>query len=312
MTMEQAIGQLATSFVGERAAKPSLDISTVPDNPQAYPALDDPQACVLFVHIPKTAGTTLKSILHRYIPLDRTFMTYDHNHPQQRIAELAAMPDEQKRRQRLVCGHTEFGLHRLLIGPYRYITVLRDPMARIRSHYRHVTQHQRHPFHAAVVEQGIGVEEYLTSIQPIELNNGQTRLLSGLEKRDAFGCTSSDLLDRAIENLERHFVWVGLTEQFEQSLLLLAATMGWRFPHYQSGMVSKRDPRSHATDAATIQTWRELNDLDCKLHAYAQERLAKELGMRRGWRARTALFRAMNAGRRCLGNLRRSLVRKAG
>ena len=48
------------------------------------------------------------------------------------------------------------------------------------------------------------------------------------------------MLETAKRNLEAHFAWVGITERFDESLVLLGRTFGWRDVRYVSANVSRR------------------------------------------------------------------------
>jgi len=290
----------ARSYVRDGA----LDIAEVPESPGAYPALEDASASLIFVHVPKSAGTTLKSILHRYMPLDRTFMTYGHPPvANQRVAALAGLPEPERAALRFVSGHTQFGLHKLLVGPYRYVTTVREPVSRVLSHYVHVKHERDHELNPSITRHGRGVVELMRHDQPLELNNGQTRLLSGIERRHPFGQTPDDLLDLALENLERHFLLAGLTERFDASLVVLARHMGWRFPHYRRGMLSKGEkPTLDPRDRREIEA---LNDLDRRLYDHAAHRLDRQLSGLALGRARVRAFALLNNARRKLADHKR-------
>ncbi len=77
---------------------------------------------LIFLHIPKTAGTTLRTIIDRQYP--RHVICYFHLYPKDR-SEFFAMSDQRRRELRVLQGHIEFGFHRYISVPVDYITLLR-------------------------------------------------------------------------------------------------------------------------------------------------------------------------------------------
>ena len=97
----------------------------------------------IFLHIGKTAGTTLAAVLRQRYH-GRAVFTYDSNDPQSASDQLERLDPTQLGRLRLVRGHLLFGIHAHLPQPALYISLLRDPRARLESTYRHMSLRSRH------------------------------------------------------------------------------------------------------------------------------------------------------------------------
>jgi hypothetical protein len=222
---------------------------------------------VIFVHIPKAAGRTLEAVLERQYPLSARYDVYGWGDDiNKAVTTLEEMSDEAKRRVKLIKGHYQFGLHQYMPQACCYITMMRDPIDRVISHYAYVRNNPDHPFRAVIEAQRMTLKDYVTSGLSTELNNGQTRLLSGMEQRDAFGQCGADLLTVAQENLARHFAVVGLVERFDQSLALMAAQFEWRWIYYTIRNVSRNRPVRAQLDADTRGAIEQLNELDLALY----------------------------------------------
>ena len=81
----------------------------------------------LFLHIPKTAGTTLRSIVDQNLGPVNVLTYYNQNSRQLQDnldAYLTFKPNF-----RAIIGHFRFGFHKLLNRPSTYITFLRHPVA---------------------------------------------------------------------------------------------------------------------------------------------------------------------------------------
>ena len=77
--------------------------------------------CVIFVHIGKTAGTTLSVILIRQYGKENIFAVDKSKGIT--VETFKALPDEEKRQINLLRGHILFGLHNHLPQSATYITM---------------------------------------------------------------------------------------------------------------------------------------------------------------------------------------------
>ena len=230
-------------------------------------------ATIIFVHIPKTAGRTLEAVLDRQYPQKLTYSIYGYGGSiEDNVNTLRDMPDAEKQKLKFVKGHYQFGLHHLLSQNSTYLTFLRNPIKRVISHYNYVSRDSKHPFYKLIHEQGMGLKEYVEQGLSVELNNGQTRLLSGKEHGYEFGNTPEELLTLSIENIENHFSLVGLVERFDESLLLMKKILGYEDIRYVSQNISKNSNRKAEIPAETLAAIEYYNSLDIKLYNYAQEK----------------------------------------
>jgi hypothetical protein len=126
-----------------------------------------------------------------------------------------------------------FGLHRYIRRPAEYITMLRHPVKRIVSHYEYVRRTRAHYLHRTVVDGRIPLEEYVTAGLSPELNDGQLRILCGMEDAVTlpYGGVVDDMLESAKRDLRNEFAAVGITERFNESLLLFQRVLGWGSVH---------------------------------------------------------------------------------
>jgi hypothetical protein len=216
---------------------------------------------LVFLHIPKTAGSTLSRMLNRFYPPQRihTLKTPDIAGA---IAEFRGWPDERRHAVALLKGHQPFGLHALLAPGARYITVLRHPVPRIISHYHYLRNNPGHFMHERLVKSGLDVASYAGSGLFPELDNGQTRQIAAVP--DDRPATRADLA-RALDHIDRHFAWVGITERFDESLVGLAARMRWLDVTYRKHEVGQ-GWRRESVDAATTRAIEAANALDLALY----------------------------------------------
>ncbi len=241
-----------------------------------------PSSPLLFLHIPKTAGMTLRGVLAARVARQATYtIGNDINADIDRLREL-----DRGRRERieLVIGHMSFGLHAFLAPGARYVTVLRDPVERVLSEYRFLKGNSRHPFHARVRD--MTLSQYLDSNITGQAVNGQTRLLCGSHEPGRIGIAgrealSSAHLDQALANLERHFVLALTQERFEESLLLMARRLRWRrWPFFLVRNVSSastRDAGTRRVDDDMREAIAERNALDMVLYRVVSQQLQRAI-----------------------------------
>ncbi|NNC86795.1 MAG: sulfotransferase family 2 domain-containing protein, partial [Bacteroidia bacterium] len=90
---------------------------------------------LVFLHIPKCAGSTFLFILnHQYKKLPRfdVAQTAPNKSNEQLLSELSEVERE---KIHLIRGHVLFKIHKHLIGTTKYITFLRHPVSRVVSLY---------------------------------------------------------------------------------------------------------------------------------------------------------------------------------
>jgi hypothetical protein len=190
-----------------------------------------PDGPIYFLHIPRTGGTTLRELVARRFPRDRCFL----GGSRRLFSEaMAAMPAEERARLLFVSGHYDASVGELLGREPRIVTLLREPAARLRSHYEIVKRMSDHRLHDEVVA-GMPFLEWLDHPQggrPEE--NRMTRQIAGVLDGGAWAAPGDGdgpaegaaLLDRARERLAG-FAFFGIREAYEDSLRLLAHTFGW-------------------------------------------------------------------------------------
>lgn len=223
--------------------------------------------CLVFLHIPRTGGTTLSSSLVRSYRPDETLSLNILDKPLD--TELGRIPSHMRAEANLIHGHMPFGVHAYMDRRCEYVTVLRNPLERVVSVYTFISRTPRHVLHERVVGTGTTLEAYVESgMDEGQTANSQTRQLSGRQ----FGSLDDAALEEAKRNLEG-FLVIGLTERFEETFVMLRRAVRLRMPLYSTRNVSP----SHEVSERALDLIRERNQLDLALHEFARDLFAQRI-----------------------------------
>jgi hypothetical protein len=264
---------------------------------------------VIFLHIGKTGGITLRTILHRHFPSSQVLVvrTADREPSQLRLrreaslTHFASLPQSTREEARLIEGHVIFGLHEFVPRPSNYITLLRDPVALIVSQFHFVARRPRHRLHREVASSGMTLDAYVRSGISLETDNSQTRALSG-DTSTPFGECSEEMLEVAKANVREHFPVVGLTERFDETLLLLRRTFGWSKLWYVQANVASRGERSPIAPD-TLRWMEQQNRFDVELYRWASDRFEEAIASVPAFEEALQKLRRTNALYRPLGQI---------
>lgn len=261
---------------------------------------------LIFVHLPKTAGSSLTAILEQQYPPERSYSTsFNAHHPHGSLSGFHALSPEQLAQIDFLYGHMPYGLHEKLPRPAEYITMLRDPVRRVVSNYFFEGREPSSAIYDRVHSGAMDIEAYLDFIRELGIDNIQTRMIAGIYDPAGGPPMTDEILARAQENLEKHFVVVGLQEAFEDSYLILRHRFGWPYTDYpfhgvaprshrQSAVpdhILERIAREHRYDAALYESARALF---AQRHAALGQVLVWERYRFRFWRWRRRLASRIN------------------
>ena len=281
-----------------------------PERSDARRQAESPR-CIIFLHVPKTAGWTLRGVLRYKYPSETLFL----DDPSDPLGGIEAFSREERRRARVATGHVFYGVHEHIPQPTDYFTVLRNPIARVVSMYNHVRRRPEHRLHDEVAGSGMGLEEFARGCADAGIDNQQTRLISGRARGEVVSRDSGKGgtwvaprlertdLERAKRNLD-DFLLVGLTERFDETFILLRRALGWRLPMYMTRNVGRAANGSapERPSELAIELIRKRNELDLELYEHAT-RLFDDAVARQppSFQREVAAFRMLNRIPNALG-----------
>lgn len=228
---------------------------------------------LLIMHIPKTAGTSLLSMVQQqYEPEDLELL-----YPciDEQIDALVA----RSRSPRVVMGHFKFGLHDRLSPGCRYVTFLRDPVEQVVSHFNHLAA-STEPDHLAQLGPNDTLANFLDHPWAMNLQTQFMCRRSPIE----IGADPEDAVRYALEVIDRYFVAVGTVEWFLESVVAMTPLLGWRalpIPALNAAPSSPRMVRRSELDPNLVRRIEEQNQADRRLHDAISRRLWRDLATRR-------------------------------
>lgn len=221
---------------------------------------------LIFLHIPKAAGSTLRSVIKRQYPRHTIHKLYG---PHTLIDRFINLPEPSRREIRVLQGHIPFGLHKYMLVPVDYLTMLRDPVDRVISLYYWIRETRASTLHELV--KGMSLSHFAGSGFAIT-SNYQTSLLSGLMS------DSEEALAAAKNNLELPHTTFGLKERFDESLILFRNVLGWKRVYYSRRNVTGSRPGKQEVSDDVIRTIEQHNRADIDLYNFARQRFDEIIG----------------------------------
>lgn len=260
---------------------------------------------IIFMHLPKTGGGTFSRVLESQYPRDQVY-----RYSKTRRAAMAAfdaLPDERKQRYRAIHGHMDFGLHERLPQPATYLTILREPLSRMISFYDFVRQHEGHGKHDLLKDASFAD---IVDRQAVP-DNQLTRRLAGIAQvHDGDTVVTDALLQQAKDHLEHYFSVVGLTNRFDESLILAKRTYGWRLPLYYRTNIAVKKTDRNMLDDAEMQQVRDYCAYDIALYEWAAARFEAQIaGLGDEFQREVSRFQTINHVYEQPFNIARRIVR---
>lgn len=244
--------------------------------------MDPAKACLLFMHIPKTAGISVMRLLWRKTVLEhpmswrnpRLALAFpgegDHA---ARLDRIRRLPPARQARIRMMQGHFGFGAADCFAVPTVSFTVVREPRERMMSLFQALKQQ-------GDIDGALTLTRFLEDkldLGKFAIDNAHVRYLAGRGGNPIFDEPVTDAMaDQAIENMERHMAVVGLTSRLDESLVLLARLRRWSSVAYSSHNQTDpkfKEPRSvPAGDEAAMD---RLTRFDQRVYDYAVQRFER-------------------------------------
>lgn len=226
----------------------------------------------IFLHIPKTGGNTLHTLLHRLYPKSRTFSCWYINDTDR----IDALSPEEKEDLLLIKGHIRLEIAQRVPYHMYFFTLLREPIARTISLYYYIKRFKTHRHHHEIVDNNYTLQQVLEKGIVRNMDNCQVRFLASAHDVP-YGEINEMHYRKALENLDHLMHAYGLVEYYDESLLIFQDAFSWNTPYYASNNVTKKKEKAREHPIAMIEQY---NKYDLMLYAYAKKKFLAELESR--------------------------------
>jgi len=207
---------------------------------------------LIFLHIPKTGGTTLTKVIEQQ---------YQNNFHYEK-GDLSKLKMDLERAETIL-GHLPFGAHRYVSKKCTYITMLREPVEHVTSwfYYRYKSPYFD-PYDGSF-------EDYLNDdIFNLTYSNLQTRFICGDDPPS---------FEKAKMILTTYFSVVGITELFAESLFFMKKKFHWQEVFVEKSNVNRNRPLREHLPKSTIEIICKKNEIDLKVYNFAKNKLLKKI-----------------------------------
>jgi hypothetical protein len=247
---------------------------------------------LIHLHIAKTGGTTLSSMVKHAFATDEVFETLSKDGQVYGGLDLLTfascehmLRDCDIGRIRYFTGHVPIGVDRIFGRPAKYIAVVRHPVERLLSYFYFRIQ-GGDPY----LKDGkpITLEDYVESGGDVIFDNYQVRVISGSSDLDAPGGAPGALvagaaveahhLEMAKRNVAESFLAIAPLEQLTELALLLRRVYGWPMRRLQTEYKNptKERPRAPNISPRLLRIIEDKNVHDIALYEWVCQRFAAQ------------------------------------
>jgi Sulfotransferase family len=291
---DEALGE--RNALAERLARHLHRADMAARRGRGIPVAGTSDKILVFLHLAKTAGVTFTEVLARNFQPDE-FLQIDLQETERPVIgywsheavkkALARLP--QRERLRAVWGHFRPSVRALLPKPSALFTMLREPVDRVLSAFYYEKEVGFHTIEETPEEYAISSDNLMTRVLSDDPTFGAR---PGEPRREV----SERDFEKAVAVLNE-CAFVGVTDRFDESLLLLGDALYWSLSDlvYESRNITKERPRRAAIPASTRNAILKCNQYDARLYACAKQLFAYRLKSYCGdVLADVALFQRLN------------------
>lgn len=220
----------------------------------------DPNCPLIFIHVPKTAGTSVREIMKSWFP-NRVYRHYYDEAAGGMPQLLPLKTAEFMKNPPVIYGHFNrlrgFGIEDYYPDVSQFVTILRDPFEVAISNYFFVRKVSKNWKDKSRVPTE-SLEDYIKSTE-LNIVNHFPRVLT---------------LENYKDVIEELFVEVGITEDLPKSLKMIALKLGKEFDPTKLGVINATERDQPLPDSYRDQFY-EKHKLEYALYEYVKSHVLK-------------------------------------
>lgn len=222
---------------------------------------------LIFLHIPKTAGSTVNVVLEAgSILANRIYLKVPVKDYKPAIlmedgwlgalSTANQLSENKLANADVISGHFPYGIHHNRRFSFSYFTIVRDPIEREISSFNYLYQ-------TGGIERDVSFEKFSFSL----MDNPQVRMLAGAPYMT--GVCDDDVYAAALENLKTKFLLYGPAEKTDEILNTLIGLFQWpSIAHYSCNVTKMKIIKDIDDDLSTRLL--ERHAYDKMLHDYVR------------------------------------------
>lgn len=228
---------------------------------------------ILFDHLPKCGGSSLKAYLEEHYPKRKTFST-DGSNPAVSVAEFSRLSQHNRYGYDLVKGHLAHELIDYVHPECLKVTVFREPVDRIISHYYYAKRTPAHYLYSKIHKSEMSLEDYATSGLSHELRNWYTTHFSGIAV-DFAEQSPEESITKAVDVVLKRYDIIGFLDDFTSFIETLRNQAKLRCEYKNKKVNATQDrPSLNNVAPSTINLIEQENHLDIALYKKLRDALS--------------------------------------
>lgn len=225
---------------------------------------------LLFDHLPKCGGLSLIFYLRKNYLRRKTYAIKsigNNLYP----ALFTTLPIQKRYNYDLICGHSAKKLLEYVSPDCLKMTVFREPIERIISHYFYAKRFPNHYLNKIIHENNLGLEDYVNLEITTELKNYYTTRFSELSNEEAEK-NPQEAIEKALNFINKYDL-VGTLDNLPNFMKKVEekANLKYSYNDQEKKNVATQRPSPQEISPQIIEIIREANQLDIILYQKIKE-----------------------------------------